>query len=169
MWCPSPWNRTPLPKSFQDPSSKQWDHEFPLLEESTELTAFPFPQNKQVTVSPSPRLSCERGNVQNTRAVARMCDSHGSLASRAGAGLLACGFQPPVILPLWFLCLLCEIQPRQQLLVEVTTASTAQQTSVCDILAVARVLYPAWGLPSPLIVPDTHHCSCVSGVAKYPQ
>lgn len=43
-----------------------------------------------------------------------MCDSH-----RAGAGLLACGFQALVPLSLCFPCLL---------LVEVTAASTAQQT-----------------------------------------
>lgn len=73
MLRPSPWNRTPFPQSFQDPSCRQWDHEFPLLEENAELPAFPFPQNKQVTVPACPGLSCERGNVPNTRELQAGC------------------------------------------------------------------------------------------------
>lgn len=73
-----------LALSIQDPTSRQWDHGFPLLEESTELTAFPFPQNKHTTISPCRQLSFERGNVQNVQATADgMCDDYGYPGSGA--------------------------------------------------------------------------------------
>lgn len=138
--CKSPWDRTPLPKSIhlassiQDPTSRQWDHDIPLLEESTELATLPFPQNKQATISPCPQLSCESGNVQNAQAAADgMCDDYSYPGSGAstwavqGPGCCAAGLQAPVADHLQFFCLLFEIQQRQRLSLEVTIASSDQQ------------------------------------------